>query len=91
MDAEDFHPPIYWYKIDPSGKLNNSGRFKVTNSTTSENSNANDKFNPPLGDGGFRVPLDATSIYFAFQVMKELMRPGEEGLWQQFASSQTIA
>lgn len=37
------------------------------------------------------VPLDATSIYFTFQAMKEVMRPGEEGLWQQFSSSQTIA
>ena len=37
------------------------------------------------------IPLDATSIWFAFQAMKEVMRPGEEGLWQQFLSSQTIA
>lgn len=37
------------------------------------------------------LPLDATSIYFTFQAMKEVMRPGEEGLWQQFSSSQTIA
>ncbi|MFT3679564.1 MAG: penicillin-binding protein 1C [Ferruginibacter sp.] len=35
--------------------------------------------------------FDATSIYFTFQAMKEVMRPGEEGLWQQFSSSQTIA
>ena len=37
------------------------------------------------------IPLDATSIWFTFQAMKEVMRPGQEGLWQQFASSQTIA
>lgn len=37
------------------------------------------------------IPLDATSIYFAFQAMQEVMRPGEEGLWQQFSSSQKIA
>ena len=37
------------------------------------------------------IPLDATSIWFTFQAMKEVMRPGEEGLWQQFASSQTNA
>lgn len=36
-------------------------------------------------------PLDATSIWFTFQAMKEVMRPGEEGLWQQFSSSQPIA
>ena len=37
------------------------------------------------------IPLDATSIYFAFQAMQDVMRPGEEGLWQQFSSSQKIA
>ena len=37
------------------------------------------------------VPLDATSIWFTFAAMQEVMRPGEEGLWQQFTSSQKIA
>ena len=35
--------------------------------------------------------FDATSIWFTFQAMQEVMRPGEEGLWQQFSSSQRIA
>ena len=35
--------------------------------------------------------MDAASIWFAFQAMEEVKRPGEEGLWQQFASSQRIA
>lgn len=38
-----------------------------------------------------QVPVDATSIYFTFQAMQEVMRPGEEGLWQQFTSAQKIA
>ncbi len=37
------------------------------------------------------IPLDATSIFFTFQAMQEVMRPGEEGLWQQFSSSKKIA
>ncbi len=37
------------------------------------------------------IPLDATSIWFAFEAMQDVMRPGEEGLWQQFSSSQKIA
>jgi penicillin-binding protein 1C len=37
------------------------------------------------------VPIDATSIWFIFQAMQEVMRPGEEGLWQEFTSSQKIA
>lgn len=36
-------------------------------------------------------PLDATSIYHTFEAMQEVMRPGEEGLWQQFTSSRKIA
>lgn len=36
-------------------------------------------------------PLDATSIYFCFEAMQEVMRPGEEGLWEQFSSSKKIA
>ncbi|MDO3644162.1 penicillin-binding protein 1C [Mucilaginibacter sp. L3T2-6] len=35
--------------------------------------------------------LDAGSIYYTLQAMEEVMRPGEEMLWQQFSSSQRIA
>jgi penicillin-binding protein 1C len=35
--------------------------------------------------------LDPLSIYYTFRAMEEVMRPGEEGLWQQFSSSQRIA
>ena len=38
-----------------------------------------------------QIPLDATSIWFTFNAMQDVMRPGEEGLWQQFSSSQKIA
>ncbi len=37
------------------------------------------------------IPFDPVSIYYTFQAMQEVMRPGEEGLWQQFSSSQRIA
>lgn len=36
-------------------------------------------------------PIDATSIYTTFEAMQDVMRPGEEGLWQQFNSSKRIA
>ncbi len=35
--------------------------------------------------------LDAGAIYYTLQAMEEVMRPGEEMLWQQFASTQRIA
>lgn len=36
-------------------------------------------------------PMDAASIYYTFQAMEEVMRPGDEMLWQQFSSTQRIA
>ncbi|MGY4386264.1 penicillin-binding protein 1C [Pedobacter sp. UYP24] len=35
--------------------------------------------------------VDYASIWNTFNAMEELMRPGEEGLWEQFSSSQRIA
>lgn len=35
--------------------------------------------------------LDATSVWYALQAMQDVMRPGEEGLWQQFGSAKKIA
>jgi penicillin-binding protein 1C len=35
--------------------------------------------------------LDAGSIFYTLQAMEEVMRPGEEMLWQQFSSTQRIA
>ncbi|HRF28013.1 MAG TPA: penicillin-binding transpeptidase domain-containing protein, partial [Ferruginibacter sp.] len=62
--------------------------------------NAND-FHPPTyqyADTRNRDPskktapqVDAGSIYFSFMAMQEVMRPGEEALWEMFSSSQSIA
>lgn len=35
--------------------------------------------------------LDASAIWYAFQAMEEVMRPGEEFVWQHFSSSKRIA
>lgn len=43
---------------------------------------------PDLEDWGL---LDAGSIYYTLQAMEEVMRPGEDMLWQQFSSSQRVA
>ncbi len=43
---------------------------------------------PNLEKGGL---LDAGSVYYTLQAMEEVMRPGDEMLWQQFSSSQRIA
>jgi penicillin-binding protein 1C len=44
--------------------------------------------NPSLEKNGL---LDAGSIFLHLQAMEEVMRPGEEMLWQQFSSTQRIA
>ncbi len=46
---------------------------------------------PVKNEKEINFPFDAVSIYFTLQAMQEVMRPGEEGLWQQFTSSQKIA
>ncbi|HVV55485.1 MAG TPA: penicillin-binding protein 1C, partial [Mucilaginibacter sp.] len=35
--------------------------------------------------------LDAGSIYYTLQAMEEVMRPGDEMIWQEFSSTQRIA
>ncbi|QEC74521.1 penicillin-binding protein 1C [Mucilaginibacter ginsenosidivorax] len=57
-----------------------------------------DFHNPVYGKQDIKKPdleksglLDAASIYSTFQAMEEVMRPGEEMLWQQFSSSQRVA
>ena len=49
------------------------------------------KKNKKIINSNNNFPLDATSVYHTFEAMQEVMRPGEEGLWQQFSSSKKIA
>ncbi|QXV64615.1 penicillin-binding protein 1C [Mucilaginibacter sp. 21P] len=60
--------------------------------------NANDYHHPQYFYAAAKEPdlqnnglLDAGSIYYTLQAMEEVMRPGEEMLWQQFSSSQRVA
>jgi len=87
INANDFHPANYLKNMDgsknemqPSNGNSNSAGINIEGTESKMPGS-------PSGDGGF----DATSIYFTFQAMKEVMRPGEEGLWQQFSSAQNIA
>lgn len=42
-------------------------------------------------DAQLHSVFDHGSIWNAFNAMEELMRPGEEGLWEQFSSAQRLA
>lgn len=37
------------------------------------------------------LSLDMPSLWYMFSAMEDVMRPGEEGLWQQFTSSRRVA
>ena len=89
--ADDFYSPNYHLNRKSVSELNGKINTVTTSVKADKNPNSTANENPDYYSkvGGF--PLDATSIYFTFQAMKEVMRPGEEGLWQQFTSSQTIA
>ncbi|POY38032.1 penicillin-binding protein 1C [Solitalea longa] len=52
------------------------------------NQNTKERNDGSLQDHGV---LDAGAIWATFNAMEEVMRPGEELLWQQFSSSQRIA
>ncbi len=75
-NSKDFHSAKYVSK-----------ELGIGNWETSLQKNSNSQF--PTTNSS--IPLDPTSIYFTFQAMQEVMRPGEEGLWQQFSSSKKIA
>lgn len=77
LDADDFHQPTY---ISRELGTSPSGRQVRNLAATNQIPNSQSQ-----------IPLDPTSIWLTFQAMQDVMRPGEEGLWQQFSSSQKIA
>lgn len=73
--------------------LNHYGRYNA-------NYNAEDYHAPSYLENDVQTPkkaperasvIDHASLYFTFQAMNEVMRPGEEALWEQFASSKKVA
>lgn len=71
--------------------LNHYGRYKGKYSQADYHHpvyTLKDAGQPELEKSGL---LDAGSIYYTFQAMEEVMRPGEEMLWQRFGSTQRVA
>ena len=48
-----------------------------------------EKYEPDTGAAN--IALDMPSLWYMFSAMEDVMRPGEEGLWQQFTSSRRVA
>ncbi|MEP6595214.1 MAG: penicillin-binding protein 1C, partial [Ginsengibacter sp.] len=85
--ASDFHPPNYQIKKEQSAISNQQPQSLQRSSPKEEPARMTRSHGAWEGLG----LLDPTSIWFTFQAMEEVMRPGEEGLWQQFNSSEKIA
>lgn len=64
---------------------NDKAAYKMPNYLKLEEKEETDKIYPTEG------PDLNAAAYFTFQAMQEVMRPGEELLWEQFSSSQKIA
>ncbi|RVU03095.1 penicillin-binding protein 1C [Mucilaginibacter limnophilus] len=65
-----------------------NGKYDPADWHTPVYSVSSTKEKPELQNNGL---LDAGAVYYTFQAMEEVMRPGEEMLWQQFSSTQRIA
>lgn len=60
--------------------------YYLSGTTQSTNQLTNNPANEPTLNS-----IDPVSIWYMFQAMEEVMRPGEEGLWKQFSSAQRVA
>jgi penicillin-binding protein 1C len=87
FEKRDWHMPVYEAPAlkgeerrspDPEGRREK----QVLNYTTN---------NLQLTTHNLQLPFDFTSLWQTFNAMQEVMRPGEEGLWNLFNSAQRIA
>jgi penicillin-binding protein 1C len=77
MSGKDWHMPVYLNEEGTKSKIESKKPHQTASSsiTSSQPSTA----------------LDYTSLWHTFNAMQEVMRPGEEGLWNLFGSAQRIA
>ncbi|WP_229738680.1 penicillin-binding protein 1C [Parapedobacter pyrenivorans] len=73
--------------------LNHYSRYNANYNPADYHAPSYLKDTPDLGGKALEraAIIDHASLYFTFQAMNEVMRPGEEALWEQFASSKKIA
>ncbi len=87
--SEDFHEPNYVNREPAMG--NRQSAIANRESAIGNRETSNFKLQTSNLKPQTLNLFDITSIWYTFQAMEEVMRPGEEGLWQQFSSSQRIA
>jgi penicillin-binding protein 1C len=95
MKSEDWFMPVY-NSIVKSQKSKVGGHREQlpalngnSNGTTDNRQLTTD--NSQLPTGTSHQFLDYTSLWHTFNAMQEVMRPGEEGLWNLFNSAERIA
>ena len=78
VDELDWHMPSYQMKNE---------KLKIKKTSTGNSGNS------PTPNTKLQTPnfLDYTALWHTFNAMQEVMRPGEEGLWNMFNSAQRIA
>ncbi len=86
MDANDWHPPVYYQKSLQEKRTSD----QLIGGQTTANVSAIAATEGTTFSVGL-PPFDFTSIWQTFNAMQEVMRPGEEGLWNLFNSAQRIA
>lgn len=89
MRTEDWHMPVY---INPEKK---SGESSRTLKVLAPGDEAKTPVKDQRASSGIissrAIPFDYTAIWHTLNAMQEVMRPGEEGLWNLFNSAERIA
>ncbi len=86
IDKEDWHMPVYKMK---KSKIKNQNKEPFNTSTTRT---LNGSTTQPINSSTTQpINLDFTATWHTFNAMQEVMRPGEEGIWNVFNSAQRIA
>ncbi|WP_246113302.1 penicillin-binding protein 1C [Segetibacter aerophilus] len=94
MIGDDWRMPKYFESQAASHKL--QAKNKPTSNKTTQGSLSSvitqpSSQNSKLKTQNSQLPFDFTSLWHTFNAMQEVMRPGEEGLWNLFNSAQRIA
>lgn len=84
MNSSDWHMPVY---VKGSLSMVN-GQSSIANGEGKGNNAITKSQNQRSQNQTF---LEYTSLWHTFNAMQEVMRPGEEGLWNLFGSAQRIA
>ncbi|MCW3112448.1 MAG: pbpC [Segetibacter sp.] len=92
--GDDWYMPRYFEPQAPSHKL--QAKSRETSNETPRLSPSDVISQPSLTNlkpetQNRKLPFDFTSLWHTFNAMQEVMRPGEEGLWNVFNSAQRIA